>query len=62
MKIRKYLASELDPRSVVVPINDFDKMVKSFKSEITKAYFSLYNIGKIDVDMRDYLIKRIEDM
>lgn len=28
----------------------------------TKAYFSLYNIGKIDVDMRDCLIKRIEDM
>lgn len=48
--------------SLTLLINDFDKMVKSFKSEITKAYFSLYNIGKIDVDMRDCLIKRIEDM
>lgn len=58
MKVRRYQASQLDPRAIVVPINDFDKKVKSLKSEITKAY----NIGKIDENMRDYLIERIENM
>lgn len=62
MKVRKYQASQLDPRAIVVPINDFGKKVKSLKSEITKAYISLYNMGKIDENMRDYLIERIEDM
>lgn len=27
MKLRKYLSSELDPRSLVVPINDVNKLV-----------------------------------
>lgn len=27
MKLRKYQASELDPRSLVVPINDVNKLI-----------------------------------
>lgn len=62
MKIKKYQASQLDPRAVVVPIKEFDKKVRSLKLEITKAYISLYNIGRIDEAMRDYLVQRIENM
>lgn len=59
MKLRKYQASELDPRSIVVPIKDVEKAIDKVRNEAIKSYESLYDLGFISVEMKNLLIDKI---
>lgn len=62
MKLRKYQARELDPRSSVVPIKDVDKAIDKIRNEAIKSYESIYDLGFISVEMKNMLIDRINDL
>lgn len=51
MKLRKYQASELDPRSIVVPINDVNKLI-NYINNICKSDMS--DKDKVEI-IKEYL-------
>lgn len=59
MKLRKYQASELDPRSIVAPIKDVDKAIEKVRNEAIRSYEVLYDLGKIDMETKNLLIDKI---
>lgn len=59
MKLRKYQASELDPRSSVVPIKDVEKAIDKVRNEAIRSYEILYGSGNIDLEVKNLLIKNI---
>lgn len=62
MKLRKYQASELDPRSIVVPIKDVEKAIDKVRNEAIKSYEILYECDEINLEIRNLLIKNICDL
>lgn len=59
MKLRKYQASELYPRSLVVPIKDVKKAIDKVRNEAIRSYEILYESGNIDMEMKNLLIDKI---
>lgn len=59
MKLRKYKACELDPRSLVVPIKDVNKAIDKVRNEAIRSYKILYESGNIDLEIKHLLIKKI---
>lgn len=62
MKVRKYQASQLDPRAVVVPIKDHERRVDSIKGEVAIMLSSLMDAGKITRELKEYLTNKINSL
>lgn len=62
MKVRKYQASQLDPRAVVVPIKDHERAVEQIKGEVAIMLASLHDAGKITRELKEYLTNKINEL
>lgn len=62
MKVRKYQASQLDPRAVVVPIKDYEKRINIIKAKVAIMLSSLHDAGKITRDLKEYLTNKVNEM
>lgn len=62
MKVRKYQASQLDPRSVVVPIKDHERRIENIKGEVAIMLASLQDAGKITTEEKEYLTTKINEL
>lgn len=61
MKPKTFHASQLDPRSVVITIKEHNKAVESLKKAIVKSYRVMCDNSEIDKEVRDKLIRYLND-
>lgn len=62
MKVRKYQASQLDPRAVVVPIKDHERALEQIKGEVARMLASLNRAGKITNEAQSFWTKKINEL
>lgn len=62
MRLKKYQASQLDPRAVVVTIGEHERHINRIKTEMYVALASFNRAGSITNESHEYWKKRIKEL